>query len=882
MNFVKLVTLLAVMLPLSSAVAAQKTLAPGHVPVAVAQKKVSALGRLAATNELHLALAMPLRDAAGLTNFLRDLYNPASPQFRHYLTPQEFTARFGPTPDELAAVVKFANDSGFKIMKTHPNRLLVDVTAKAPDVERAFHLQLNSFKHPKEKRNFFAPDTEPSVDAALPLLHVSGLDNFSLPHPQVHPQTVTPAAAPRGGSGPFGAYIGEDFRKAYIPGTPLVGAGQNVALLQFDGFYDTDITNYETLIGLTNTAPSLIVVPVDGGVTTPGGGEIEVALDIEMLLSMSPGISNIYVYEAPNPSPWVDLLSQIANDNAASQIGCSWGGGGPDPASEIIFQQMAAQGQSFFNATGDSDALIGGIQFPSDSPNITEVGGTTLTTDGNGDYVSETVWNWGYIPSAQQSVGGSGGSSTVVPVPSWQIGLDTAANQAAPLLRNLPDVALTADNVFIMFGNGTNGFVGGTSCAAPLWAGFTALVNEQAAQSSQPPVGFLNPAIYAISRGANYSTAFHDTTDGNNTNDYSSNQFFATPGYDLCTGWGTPNGTNLINALLAPDFLGVSPQTVFTSSGLVGGPFSATNWTVTLTNAGAASLNWSCAPLPAWLAASALSGTLPAGGSATINLQLAGAEQLPPNNYVAVLAVTNQTSLRVQTVGVMLAAGQSIVQNGGFETGDFTAWTLVGHTIVGNLVYNAVATDADFFPPADIVHAGNFGASLGESGFLATLTQTLPTASNQLYQLSFWLNNPASGSGQQFAARWNGNSVLLNRVSPPAFAWTNFQFLVTATGTNTQLRFYARNDPNYFGFDDVAVTPVPPVVFSTAAISGGNLQMSWNALAGLKYEVDYTTNLAPVNWQLLGNITAATNICGISDTGIGGDSQRFYRLLLVP
>jgi hypothetical protein len=234
----------------------------------------------------------------------------------------------------------------------------------------------------------------------------------------------------------------------------------------------------------------------------------------------------------------------------------------------------------------------------------------------------------------------------------------------------------------------------------------------------------------------------------------------------------------------------------------------------------------------------------------------------------------------VQTVSVQLAIGQSIVANGGFETGDFTAWTLVGNTVVGNSVYNVV-TSEDVFP--GIVHTGNFGAFLGQSGFLATLTQDLPTTANQLYQLSFWLNNPVSGSGQQFAARWNGTNILLNQINPPAFAWTNFQFLVTATGTNTQLRFYARNDPNYFGFDDVSVTPVPPVVFQSAQVVGGNLQMSWNALAGLNYEVDYTTNLAPVNWQLLGNVTAATNVCGLVDTNIfNSDSQRFYQLILMP
>ncbi len=857
----------------SSATAAQKQLSSGHVPQIVKQKKAASLGRVNATNELHLALSLPLRDAAGLTNLLRELYDPASPQFHRYLTPQEFTARFGATPADYAMVLNFARTNGLKITATHPNRLLVDVTGKVSEVERAFHLRLNSFRHPREARNFFAPDAAPSVDAALPLFQVSGLDNFSPPHPnvQLRPAALQNNFSPRTGSGPGGSYQGNDFRKAYLPGTALTGAGQSVALVQYDGFYRNDITNYANAIGATNVP--LVIVPVNGGVGTPGGGNVEVALDIEMVLSMAPGISNIYVYEAPNPSPWVDMLSAIANDNLAKQVGCSWGGGGPDAAAEIIFLQMAAQGQSFYNATGDSAAFVGAIDFPSESPNITQVGGTTLNTDGSGNYLSETAWNWG------GGQGSSGGISTTYALPDWQLGVSMTTNHGSTTLRNVPDVALTADNIFIIYNNGTSGFVGGTSVAAPLWAALTALINQQATTLTQPPVGFLNPAIYTLARGTNYATTFHDITTGNNTNAASPNNFYAVPGFDLATGWGTPAGTNLINALTTPDNLRLLPTVKFFASGPVGGPFTPTNWSLTLSNSGAASLDWSLGGAPAWLSVSASGGTLAASGVTNITLQLSGAENLPAGGYFAALFVTNLNLSRVQVAAVRLSVGQSIVTNGGFETGDFTAWTLVGDTVIGNNYFNAVTTE-NVFP--GVVHSGNFGAFLGEGGFLATLTQDLPTIPNQLYQLSFWLHNAVSGSGQQFIARWNGTNVL-NLPSPPVFAWTNYQLLVTATGTNTPLRFLARNDPNYFGFDDVSVTPVPPVVFNPPAASGGNLQLAWNSLAGLNYEIQFTTNLAPVNWQWLGDVTASTNVCGLTDTNIfSAGIQRFYRLLLLP
>src|SRR5262249_22319690 len=151
---------------------------------------------------------------------------------------------------------------------------------------------------------------------------------------------------------------------------------------------------------------------------------------IEMVIAMTPGLSQVLVYEAPNPSPWPDLFNQMANDNLARQISCSWGGGGPDPTSEQIFKQMAAQGQSFFNATGDSDAFTGSIPLPSESTNITQVGATTLSTTGpGGAWSSETVWNWG--KNGGKYVGSSGGISTTYTIPDWQLGISMVANHGS-------------------------------------------------------------------------------------------------------------------------------------------------------------------------------------------------------------------------------------------------------------------------------------------------------------------------------------------------------------------------------------------------------------------------------------------------------------------
>ena len=889
-----------------------KTL-PGHLPKAIA--KLSPIGRLPATNELRLAIGLQLRDEAGLDALLNQIYDPASPYFHHYLTPAEFTARFGPTAADYAAVADFALTNGFRIIGTHPGRQVLEVSAPVGKIEQAFHLKLRTYRHPREARDFYAPDAEPTADFPAAVLQIKGLDNFSVPQPK---NIFAPASAKVGfknGSGTGGAYLGRDFRNAYVPGTTLTGAGQSVALLQFDGYAYNDIVAYANVAG--QAMVTLTNVPVNGGVSVPGSGNVEVCLDIEMVMSMAPGISRIIVYEGPNGSTaWSTILQQIADDNLARQVSCSWGAtspGSPDLVSEGIFKQMSAQGQSFFNATGDSDAFIGGIPFPSESTNITQVGGTTLTmTTGGGAYTSETVWNWNN--SGQPGVGSSGGISANFGIPPWQLGLNMAANQGSTTLRNSPDVALTADNVYVVSGGsgvGSGGH-GGTSCAAPLWAGFMALVNQQAAANGQPAMGFVNPALYDLANQSIYNSVFHDITTGNNTWPSSPNAFYAGSGYDLCTGLGTPNGTNLINALVSPDPFLVTANYGFNASGKAGGPFNVSSETFFLTNTGVAPLTWSVINTSLWLNVSSAGGTLAAGGgtTATVSLNTAAsnlvagvysaslwfsnvtanvghvrnfslqgtdplvllttnrffaygpvggpfnpaaqivtftnlgpvavswslvntsawldvsatngtvpghgaasvtasldpsAASLAGGTYATSLVVSNPASHATLTVPFQLLPGQSLVQNGGFETGSFSSWTESGNT-----AYTSVGSGN-----ATYVHSGTFAALLGPSGSLGYLTQNLPTSAGQTYLLSFWLANPVNGTTEQFQANWNGTTVT-NLLNPGVLPWNNYTVRVTASSTNTALQFGFRNDPDYFGLDDIAVIPISVPVISVA------------------------------------------------------------------
>ncbi|HEY4953101.1 MAG TPA: protease pro-enzyme activation domain-containing protein, partial [Verrucomicrobiae bacterium] len=314
----------------------------GHVPAAVA--RLQAKGVLAATNRLHLAIGLPLRNEAALDDLLGQLYDPASPNYRKYLTPEQFTEQFGPTESDYQKVITFARANGLTVTSTYGNRVLLDVSGTADNIQKAFQVTLRVYQHPREPRIFFAPDVEPSVETNLPILDISGLNNFELPHPKnlkFTPAIALANATPRSGSGSGGTYIGNDFRAAYVPGISLDGTGQTVGLLEFDGYYSGDITSYESQAGLANIP--LQNVPVSGGVSTPGSGNIEVALDIEMAISMAPNLSAVVIFEAPNTGTFNSLLNTMVSSNQIKQLSCSWGGGGPNASSENIFKNMAAQ-----------------------------------------------------------------------------------------------------------------------------------------------------------------------------------------------------------------------------------------------------------------------------------------------------------------------------------------------------------------------------------------------------------------------------------------------------------------------------------------------------------------------------------------------------------
>ena len=517
--------------------AQQRHVLKGHVPDAVSSSRP--VERLSRSAILNLAIGLPLRAPQDLNLFLEQIADPASPNYRQYVTPEQFTDRFGPSVEDYQTLLDFAEAHGLTVVATHPNRTLLDVSGTVADIERAFHISLSVYQHFSRGR-FFAPNREPVLDISIPVQDICGLDNFVVPHPmsvRANPLSqITPFVS---GSGPAGLFIGKDFRAAYAPTVTLTGAGQTVGLIEFDGFYAADVAANFKQAGMT--AVPVQTVLLDGFNGSPGSSNIEVTLDIMMAAYMAPGLSKILVYEGLTPN---DILNRMATDNAAKQLSSSWGFWPINATTEQIFKQFIAQGQTYLQASGDGGAYKGAVMPPSDDPNVTSVGGTSLTTSGSGGpWQSETTWS-----------GSGGGISTTYPIPTYQQGLNLGANGGSGTWRNIPDVALTADiQMFLIQNNGQPVSVGGTSAAAPLWAGFIALANQQAAGNGKAPVGFLNPLIYAIGKTPSVASDVHDIISGNN------NGFSAVSGYDLATGWGSPAGQHLIN-----DLIGTSGTPSFT------------------------------------------------------------------------------------------------------------------------------------------------------------------------------------------------------------------------------------------------------------------------------------------------------------------------------
>ncbi len=554
-----------------------------HTREVVVSGQVQSVGRLPATQTMRFDIVLALRHAPELENFLQELYDPTSPSYRQFVTVKEFTERFGPSQEDYDAVIGFAKANGFTVMGGSRDAMDVQLKGTVAAIEKAFHVTMGVYPHPTEDRTFYAPDREPTVDLPFQLWHISGLDNYSIPRPaSLHRDAGAKPDAVKG-SCPGGYYCGSDMRAAYYGGTALTGAGQYLGLFQFAGYDIADVNTYFKNARQTLNVP-IVGISTDGTPVScvyPGCDDTEQTLDITQSTSMAPGLATLYVFVGSSDTAIFGAMS--TNSPLPAQMSASWMWYPADPGTDDpYFERFAAQGQNFFAAAGDWNSWnTSPYAYPAEDAYVTGVGGTDLQTQSaGGPWASETGW-----PDS-----GGGISPDGIPIPSWQqlSGVINSKNEGSQTLRNGPDVAAEANFDFYVCADqsGCGTGWGGTSFAAPMWAGFMALINQQAVANGNPTLGFINPLIYPIGVGSGYGSAFHDITSGNNG-------FPAVTGYDLVTGWGSPNGSGLINALTGSQGSGpvvtLSPTSLTWGNVVVGA--TGAKKAVTLTNTGTATLD---------------------------------------------------------------------------------------------------------------------------------------------------------------------------------------------------------------------------------------------------------------------------------------------------
>jgi subtilase family serine protease len=623
-----------------------------HTRREVTSGQAKFVSRLPGTQILHLDIVLPLRDQAGLDSFLKEVHDPTSPIYRQFLTVPEFTERFGPTPEDYDAVVAFAKGRGFNVVGGSRDGMEVQVEGSVTVIEAAFNIAMGVYQHPTENRTFYAPDREPSVPLGFPLWHISGLDNFSIPHPALahRPAGSTPAATT--GSGPEASFLGSDMRDAYYGGT-LTGTGQSIGLFEFNGTDLADVNTYFKNVGQTNKVP-ITLISADGSSTSCVYSGVlpcddtEPTIDITQAVSMAPGMSGLYVFVGRSSTAILSAMS--THSPLSAQLSCSWGWTPPDPTiDDPYFTKMAAQGQNIFVAAGDTaEWTSSNFAYPAQDAYVVSVGGTSLTTESaGGPWASETGW----------AESGGGVSPLQIPIPSWQTAAavinDSYDGGASTSYRNGPDVSANADYSYYVCADQsgcTANLIGGTSFAAPLWAGYMALVNQQSKTNGHALLGFLNPLIYPLGLGENYNTYFHDITIGNNGNP-------AVVGYDLVTGWGSPNGVGLLNILSktsgpAANFsISITPGSVTVQQGSSGN----TTVAAVLTGGWDAAITWSAPDLPTGVTASFDPVTSPAPGSGDSTLTLDVASTVTPGTYTMTVSGSGNGITHTATFSLIVA-----------------------------------------------------------------------------------------------------------------------------------------------------------------------------------------------------------------------------------
>lgn len=480
------------------------------------------------TDTTPLEITVVLRRRAGATP------QAASWPQRSHWPRAEFGQHCGADPADLAALRDFARGNDLRERNADAARRVLHLSGAPRALERAFGVTLGRYRLSDGRGPFVGCDREPKLPPGA--IAVLGLDRRPVAKPHSRRPRATPAVT----------YTPVQIGTLYDFPPQTDGSGQAIALIELGGGYsDSDLAQFFSGLGIAH-APTVTAVDVAGGSNRPGGAaDDEVTLDIEVAGGLAPGAS-LVVYFAPNTDQgFYEAISQAAHDVAhkVSVMSISWGGpenswsAAARDAMQSALEDAAALGVTVMAAAGDggsSDGESDGqphVDFPASSPYVLACGGTKLIANA-GAIVSEVVWN--ELSAGEGATGG--GVSVTFPLPEWQQGSAVPKAPNGTAGRGVPDVSGNADPLtgYQVVVHGETQVIGGTSAVAPLWAALIARCNQRLAG----PLGDVHAAIY----GAGES-AFRDITQGNN------GAWAAAPGWDPCTGLGSPRGASLLSAL---------------------------------------------------------------------------------------------------------------------------------------------------------------------------------------------------------------------------------------------------------------------------------------------------------------------------------------------
>ncbi|MDQ2984057.1 MAG: S53 family peptidase [Actinomycetota bacterium] len=533
------------------------------------------LGPTPAAQTVAFTLVLRLPGKERLARFLREVNDPASPRYRHYIDAKQFGTRFGLDGAVLRKVTRRLERQGLAVTASYPQRTTLEVRGPASALRRVFAVRLNEYRDAKG-RKFHSPASKPRVPRALAaaVTGVAGLNTRPFDSRLAEPTQI--------------GFKPADFARAYgidqLWERGIRGQGQTVAVWSETTFNDSDVRRFDRAVGISSPgvctatvkAGCIERVPVNGGTTDT---HAEDALDVETIHGLAPG-ATVLNYESPTDTSKVETyndwgrafvaamvagVNKIVSDGRATIISISYGA--PDAAalgpkqlfsdadmeaSENAFAAALAKGINTFVATGDQGAFQCQqiditvhepcVAWPAQSPSVIAVGGTLLDIDKQGNYLEETGWQ-----DTLSAWGGGGGVSERFARPSWQTksvpGVD---NRYSTGKRQIPDVASAASQgsgTYVVF-EGQAQPVGGTSASAPFWAAYTALVAQNAQQRGAGKLPFLNPVLYRLAASPQVQL-FHDVIRGGNR------YHPATAGWDYASGLGSPNGLELAQAIAA-------------------------------------------------------------------------------------------------------------------------------------------------------------------------------------------------------------------------------------------------------------------------------------------------------------------------------------------